>query len=79
MTLDWILGVGTVIFAITTWATLNFGYAYFRELGRRDDLDAAGRTDGAADAAGGASAAADVADAADAVPDVVPERVIPGA
>jgi hypothetical protein len=37
MTLDWILAVGTVVFAFTTWATLNFGYAYFRELGRRDD------------------------------------------
>jgi hypothetical protein len=37
MTADWILVVGTLIFAVTTWATLNFGYAQFRELGRRDD------------------------------------------
>jgi hypothetical protein len=36
MTLDWILAVGAVIFGVTTWATLAFGYARFRELGRRD-------------------------------------------
>ncbi len=36
MTPDWILAVGTVIFGITTWATLAYGYARFRELGRRD-------------------------------------------
>lgn len=40
MTPDWILAVGTLVFAFTTWATLSFGYAYFRELGRRDDLAA---------------------------------------
>lgn len=37
MTLDWILAVGTLVFAITTWATLNFGYGLFRTWGERDD------------------------------------------
>jgi hypothetical protein len=64
MTLDWILGVGTVIFAITTWATLNFGYAYFRELGRRDDLDAAGLAGHPSTGEG-------------AVPDAAPARAVP--
>jgi hypothetical protein len=41
MTPDWILAVGTVIFGVTTWATLAFGYARFRELGRLDS-EAAG-------------------------------------
>jgi hypothetical protein len=41
MTPDWILVVGTLVFALTTWATLSFGYAYFRELGRRDDAASA--------------------------------------
>ena len=36
MTPDWILAVGTVIFGVTTWATLAYGYARFRELERRD-------------------------------------------
>jgi hypothetical protein len=73
MTLDWILGVGTVIFAITTWATLSFGYAYFRELGRRDDVAAAGlaRNRPAAE-----DAVAD--DASDTVRDAVPEHAAPG-
>jgi hypothetical protein len=39
MTPDWILAVGTIVFCFTTWATLSFGYAYFRELGRRDEAD----------------------------------------
>jgi hypothetical protein len=69
MTLDWILGVGTVIFAVTTWATLSFGYAYFRELGRRDDVAAAGLA---------RHAAASEDAVSDAAPDAVPERVTPG-
>ena len=36
MTPDWILAVGTVVFGVTTWATLAYGYARFRELERRD-------------------------------------------
>ena len=40
MTPDWILAVGTVIFGVTAWATLAYGYARFRELGRRDSEEA---------------------------------------
>ena len=37
MSTEVILGIGTGIFAITTWATLAFGYARFSEMQRRDD------------------------------------------
>lgn len=68
MNIDWILGVGTVVFIVTSWATLNFGYAYFRDLGQRDEaatstpdpaepapVPAAAASDGPAPAVPGAS------------------------
>lgn len=32
-----ILAAGTIIFAVTTWATLAFGYARIAELQREDE------------------------------------------
>lgn len=40
MTPDWILAVGTLIFFVTTLATINYGYAVFRQLGAQDSADA---------------------------------------
>lgn len=41
MTPDWILVAGTLVFFVTTWATINFGYAIFRQLGAQDDAETA--------------------------------------